>query len=287
MTLTNPLPPFESYLRGVRGFSKYTARNYSLSMRRAQGGLPSLWTATRADLQLYLGRLLASGLSAKTVRLELAALRAFYRWAATEKLRGDNPTLELEGPKVGRRLPEYHSQEQLVKLLSGATCARDAAMLELLYATGIRIAELADLDWGHVSHNRVRVVGKGDKERIVPYHQGAGDRLNSWRREWGNLKRRSAQHDDPLWISLNDGRRLCTRSCQRVVSDAAQRAGLGGISAHSLRHAFATHLLEGGADLRVVQELLGHSDLSTTQIYAQVSDKRLLQVYRKSHPRGA
>lgn len=285
-TLASPLPAFELHLRGVRGFSKYTARNYSSAVRRAMASLPSLWTATRGDLETHLGNLLASGLAPKTVRLELAALRAFYRFAQLEKLRGDNPVSDLEGPKVGRRLPPYHSQDQLAKVLDGATCARDAAMLELLYATGLRIAELCGLDWGHITHNRVRVVGKGDKERVVPYHQQARERLDDWRREWARLKRREPRHDDPLWLSRDGRGRLSKRMCQRVVSDAAGRAGLRGISAHSLRHAFATHLLEGGADVRVVQELLGHSDLSTTQLYTQVSGARLRDVYHATHPRG-
>lgn len=276
----NPLPAFEFYLTGTRGLSRHTARNYATAVRRAQGGVASLWTTTRHDLEMYLGGL---ELSPKSVRLEVAALRTFYRWAQQEGLRSDNPAGDIQGPKVGKRLPPYYSQQQLARVLEGATCTRDGAMIELLYATGIRLAELCALDWGHVTHNRVRVIGKGDKERIVPYHARARRGLDEWRREWARATRREPRHEDPLWVS-STGQRLGVRQCERIVSDAAARGGLK-LSPHGLRHAFATHLLEGGADVRVVQELLGHSDLSTTQLYTQVSDARLRDVYHASHPR--
>jgi site-specific recombinase XerD len=275
---------FELHLLGVRGLSRFTARNYLHALKRASAALP-LSTCTRGDIEHHVGTLSARGLSPRTIALDLAALRAYFKWARLEGLRGDDPSLDIEAPKVGRRLPKYHDTGDMARLMGAATCARDAAMLELLYATGIRIAELASLSWGDLMHHRARVVGKGDKERIVPYHDEAKRRLDVWKREWARLRGREATLDDPAWIGPG-GSRLSKRACQAVVSDCASRAGLRGISAHSLRHAFATHLLEGGADVRVVQELLGHASLSTTQIYTQVSSKRLRQVYDLAHPRG-
>jgi len=284
----HPIAAFESHLRGVRGLSPYTARNYVHAVKRAEASLPmGLWTATRADIEEHVGKLSGDGLSPGTVALDLAALKALYRWAQLEGLRGDNPCAEIEAPRAGKRLPKYHDQGTIEQLLEGASCTRDAAMLELLYATGLRIAELAGLSWGDLVHQRVRVVGKGDKERLVPYHEKAKRLLDTWRREWTRLMRREARHDDPVWISIGASPvRLSKRRLQSIVSECASRAGLRGISAHSLRHAFATHLLEGDADVRVVQELLGHSSLSTTQIYTQVSPRRLRQVYDRAHPRG-
>jgi site-specific recombinase XerD len=246
--------------------------------------LPSLWTATRHDIELHLGAL-SSTLSARTIALDVAALRAFYKWARLEGLRKDDPTLDISAPKGARRLPKYHSQGDIAALLDAATCVRDAAMLELLYATGIRIGELAGLSWGMLMHHQARVIGKGDKERVVPYHDEAKRRLETWRREWARTMGREATPSDPVWIT-SGGHKLSTRAAQTVVADCASRAGLKGISAHSLRHACATHLLEGGADVRVVQELLGHASLNTTQLYTQVSNKRLRQVYDLAHPRG-
>jgi site-specific recombinase XerD len=281
---SSPLPAFSSHLTGVRGFSHYTARNYGHSLKRAVAALPSLWTATRHDIELHLGAL-SSTLSARTIALDVAALRAFYKWARLEGLRHDDPTLDISPPKASRRLPKYHAQGDIASLLDAATCARDAAMLELLYATGLRIGELAGLSWGNLMHSSARVIGKGDRERVVPYHEGAKRRLETWRREWVRTMGREATPADPVWIT-HGGHRLSTRQAQQVVTDCASRAGLRGISAHSLRHAFATHLLEGGADVRVVQELLGHASLNTTQLYTQVSNRRLRQVYDLAHPRG-
>lgn len=281
----HPIAAFTSHLTGVRGFSPLTARNYEHAMKRLQASTPHLWTCTRGDIEAHIAKLSRDGLSPRTIALELAAIKAFFQWARIEELRGDDPALYIEGPKQAKRLPKYHAQGDIVSLLEAATCARDAAMLELLYATGLRIGELAGLSWGDLVHHRVRVVGKGDKERLVPYHDEARRKLETWRREWSTLKRRAPTSSDPVWIGQG-GSRLSKRSAQQVVNDCASRAGLSGISAHSIRHAFATHLLEGDADVRVVQELLGHASLNTTQLYTQVSNKRLRQVYDKAHPRG-
>jgi integrase/recombinase XerD len=230
---------------------------------------------------------------------QLAAVRMLHRYLVTEGERADDPTADLEGIRVPSGIPKPLSEAEVTLLLDAVTGAspierRDRALLELLYATGARISELCGLSIGDVDldDRLVRLFGKGAKERIVPYGSGAAGALDEWFSSTGRpalvpgeWRRRS----DAEAVFLNRrGARLSRQAAWAVVKRYGRRAGLDvdHLSPHVLRHSCATHLLDHGADLRVVQEMLGHASLSTTQVYTKVSQERLWDVYRAAHPRA-
>lgn len=276
-----------SHLRGGAAGSGLTERNYAHALRCAASALPvPLREATREHLAAHVFQLRESGLAPSTIALRLAALRSYYEWCRREGLRGDNPASELQAPKAEQRLPPYVAIETVKRILDAAPCVRDRAMLEVLYASGLRISELASLRWGSIQVGVLRVMGKGGKERLVPYGERAAAALARWRDEWCTRMKRQPRHDDHVWLNTW-GRPLSKRGAQQVVTDAKDLAGVeGDFSAHTLRHCFATHLLEGGADIRAVQEMLGHASLSTTQIYTRVTPEYLKSVYDRCFPRG-
>ena len=222
-------------------------------------------------------------------------MRGFFKWMQRKKLIKKDPAAALRTPRRGRHLPETLDEAQVNALLSVPNAERpaglrDRAVLELLYSTGMRVAECAGLDLEHLdlSGGSVRVFGKGRKERMGLVGKAARRALESWLKERSDLlqKHRKAG-EQAVFINLRDGGRLTTRSVARMVRSRAQFAGLpDSVTPHTLRHSFATHLLDRGADLRVVQELLGHESLSTTQIYTHVSIGRLKEVYKGAHPRA-
>jgi len=287
---------FISYLGAERGLAVNTLESYGRDLRqyqqyvRSDGG--SIVEATTGVIMGYLHRLQMEGKATATIARRLAALKAFYQFLVNENRLERDPTANLESPKLEKKLPKVLSVgevEQLLRQPDPSTPAglRDQAMLELLYATGIRVSELVALNIGDVNLDMgyVRCVGKGAKERIVPVGQVAVARLREYLRlGWPRLCRSRAEQ--ALFLN-HHGRRLTRQGFWKIVKKYARQAGIDeDITPHTLRHSFATHLLENGADLRSVQEMLGHADISTTQIYTQITRGRLKEVYARTHPRA-
>jgi integrase/recombinase XerD len=279
-----------------KGLAENSLQSYGRDLRLFDAWLQqrgrSLIAADAADLMDYLGaRLRAGGARSSSARL-LSSLRGFYQHATREHWISEDPTALLESPKAGRRLPKSLSEEDVERLLAAPDVStplglRDRAMLELLYASGLRVSELVDLALSQLSMTQgiVRVMGKGSKERLVPM----GDEALHWLQRFLN----EARHDftggaqtDIVFPSLR-GQRMTRQTFWHRIKHHARVAGISApLSPHTLRHAFATHLLNHGADLRIVQMLLGHADLSTTQIYTHVAQARLQALHRQHHPRG-
>jgi len=236
------------------------------------------------------------GLSRRTQARALSAVRSLFRHAVATGRALHNPARSIPTPRMEKTLPRHLRPGEVEDAIDaagerdGEQGRRDAALVELLYASGLRVAELVSLDWGHVDlKGRVlRVVGKGTRERMVPFGRAAEAALRRWLETWEGVRARagSADGDEPLFLNHRGGR-LTDRSVRRVLDGAVQRAALRrGVHPHALRHTFATHMLEAGADLRSIQELLGHASLSTTQRYTHLDVDRLLHVYRESHPKA-
>ncbi|HUD72733.1 MAG TPA: tyrosine recombinase XerC [Dongiaceae bacterium] len=288
------LREFESFLKtGLRQFER--GGTYVEGARRA----PALTAVDHLMVRAYLAFLHARGVSKATVARKLAAVRSFYRELTRAGAMTGNPAALVATPKQDKRLPRPMSEEEVRDLLDTAfggepADARDRAILELLYATGCRVGELVGADLGDLELTRegegmLRVLGKGRKERLVPIGRKAVTALRLWLgvRDATESPRPVPTADrDALFLNQRGGR-LTDRSVRRILDARLQRAALQGkVSPHVLRHSFATHLLNAGADLRSIQELLGHASLSTTQKYTKVSMKRLLEVYEKAHPRS-
>jgi integrase/recombinase XerD len=257
-----------------------------------------LASVTTGDLEAYLAE--RRGAAAPTsVARQLAAVRMLHRFLVTEDERGDDPTAGLAGVRVPAGIPKPLSEAQVTSLIDAAhgtdpVALRDRAMLEFLYATGARISEVCGLSLGDIDldHRVARLYGKGSKERLVPFGRAAEAALRDWLSESGRHHlepMRWARRGDAEAVFLNQrGARLTRQSAWAVVKHYGRLAGIRAddLSPHVLRHSCATHLLDHGADLRVVQELLGHASVSTTQVYTKVSQERLLAVYRTAHPRA-
>ena len=248
------------------------------------------------NIRAFLGDLQKRGNSRSSAARKLAALRTFARYLRREGVIEGDPASLVGTPKREQRLPAHLGEGEMVQLLDMPDTGhplgrRDKAILELFYASGLRLSELVGLDVDDVnlSSRIVRVLGKGRKERLVPFNKTAEAALRQWMKDWSALalppapKRKRA---DPLFLNYQGGR-LSTRSVDRIVRKyVAQCSTRFGISPHALRHSFATHLLQRGADLRAIQELLGHARLSTTQRYTHVNAAQLLEAYKKSHPKA-
>ncbi|MFA5938559.1 MAG: site-specific tyrosine recombinase XerD [Sinimarinibacterium sp.] len=249
----------------------------------------ALVRASEADIRDYL---VARGLNPRSQARLLSALRQFYRYLTADRQREDDPTARLDSPKQGLRLPKILSEQDVERLLAApdvgtALGLRDRAMLELMYASGLRVSELVGLPRTGVDLRAgvVRVTGKGGKERLVPM----GEEAMEWLRRYVAEARPELAHlGSPDGLFLTARSKTMTRhNFWRLIKVYAGRADIrAALSPHTLRHAFATHLLEHGADLRAVQSLLGHADLSTTQIYTHVAQARLREIHSKHHPRG-
>lgn len=285
----------EQFLRSLaveRGASPHTLRSYRTDLTDcaaflAAGRLGTLVGADARTLRAYLAALHERGLARTSIARRLAALRSFFRFLMRRGRASANPAREVTTPKLPRKLPAYlpiDESEALLRVAPPPTAggARDRAILELFYATGIRVAELAGLDVEDLDlrEGAVRVLGKGRKERIVPVGRKAVEALRAY------LGREGERERGPVFINGRGGR-LTVRSVHRIVRARARAAGLHRrVSPHTLRHTFATHLLDAGADLRLIQELLGHARLGTTQKYTHVSTDRLMKVYDRAHPRA-
>ncbi|MEO1081528.1 MAG: site-specific tyrosine recombinase XerD [Pseudomonadota bacterium] len=279
-----------------RGLSDNTLAAYRRDLasfeRWAEARELSISAAQRSDLQAYLAHMLAARKSPRSAARSLSCLRGFFRYLLREGLRGDDPTLDLDGMRTGRPLPKTLSEAEVEALLAApdtdtALGLRDRCMLELLYACGLRVSELTGLGVSGVSLNQgaVRVRGKGGKERLVPM----GEEALLWLGRYMKHARPDllAGHTSEALFPGRAGAPMTRQTFWHRIKRHARTAQIERpLSPHVLRHAFATHLVNNGADLRVVQLLLGHSDLSTTQIYTHVARERLRQLHEKHHPRG-
>lgn len=291
------LQAFIDYLSVERGLAVNTLESYGRDLRHyahylAEGPKETPETATRATIMAYLASLQKQGRSTATIARRLASLKAFYQYLVQENRLTADPTADLESPKQQKRLPRVLTVKEVELLLNqpDVTCAtgrRDKAMLELLYATGIRVSEIISLDVLDVNlaAGIVRCMGKGSKERIVPIGSTAVRALQAYLgRGRSELVRETAE---PALFVNHHGRRLTRQGFWKIVKKYAKEARIQKrITPHTFRHSFATHLLENGADLRSVQEMLGHADISTTQIYTQVTRSHLKDVYSRTHPRA-
>jgi integrase/recombinase XerD len=273
----------ESYRRDLAAFAAWLA---------AEASGKRLLEAAAPDLQRHLAWRVAGKARPRTTSRLVSSLKRFYQFALREGLRQDDPAARLESPKLPRPLPRSLSEAEVEALIAAPDVAtaqglRDRAMLETLYASGLRVSELVGLKTLQVSldMNVVRVLGKGSKERLTPLGEEAAAWIARYQREArGELLR--ARKSDALFVTARGGP-MTRQAFWALVKRHAARAGIDReISPHTLRHAFATHLINHGADLRVVQMLLGHADISTTQIYTHVARERLKALHRKHHPRG-
>jgi len=285
--LLDKIDYFIAYLQKTKNYSLHTLRAYRSDLESFFNFLNEL-NETKVDNRIishYIGFLLRYGLDTKTVARKLSSLKSFFKTLKKKGLIKENPTDIIKTPKLKRYLPGFLTYEQIKKGLE-ITNPRDRAIMETLYSCGLRAGELVGLNIDDVDLNRseVKVRGKGNKERIVPIGKFAVEAITSYLRNRPMPK--AIDHTQSLFLN-NHGGRLTTRSLQRIVHKYLARvAQVSGTNPHILRHSFATHLLENGADLRAVQELLGHSSLSTVQIYTHLTTKRLKKIYLKAHPRA-
>jgi len=294
-------------LRSVKGYSDHTAKNYRIDLEQFLSFLvekqdlfgkaetsPELESVDFLVIREYLGRLFGRYKRTSIAR-KLSTIRAFFYFLEQKGLVKGNPAADISMPKQGKYIPNHLPIDEMFRLLDGPDREkllglRDLAILETLYSCGIRVSELSGLNVSSIDFDQrlVRVVGKGDKERIVPIGKKALQAIEDYLEPTYSLRTKKGKsvEDTPLFLNFRGGR-LTARSIERMVKKYANGCNLmTEVTPHSLRHTFATHLLDGGADLRSVQELLGHVSLSTTQKYTHVSLERLMKVYDKAHPRS-
>jgi integrase/recombinase XerD len=292
---------FLSYARVEKGLSQNTILAYSRDLKRfseflAKRNKHKLDKVNRDDVVDFLSGLYKEKLDSRSVARYLVSLRSIYKYMLMEELITVDPTENLESPKIRQSLPTYLRVEEVDRILAAPNLAtpiglRDRAMLEVLYSTGLRVSELlslrlTDLD---MRMGSVRCIGKGDKERLVPIGRKAISAVEQYlagARPQFIQKGGSTPYHQVLFLTRG-GRKLSRISVWKILHDYGTKVGLRGrLTPHKLRHSFATHLLEGGADLRSVQLMLGHADISTTQIYTHVVEERLKQIYKAHHPRA-
>jgi integrase/recombinase XerD len=292
----------DSYLRHLtieRGLSKNTIGAYRTDLLKYLAFLESrnkdLVTSTSDDVANFTTELSSSGSAASSSARTIASIRGLHKYLILEAKRTDDPTAKTRSPKLPLRLPKALSQAQVIQLLNAAgpeagaeaesnlIHLRDRALLELLYSTGARVSEIANLDLDEVTDNGlIRVRGKGSKERIVPVGSFAQAALEAY---LSRVRPTLVSTSTPAVFLNQRGGRLSRQSIWQIIQKAGEVCGLE-VSPHTLRHCFATHLIEGGADVRVVQELLGHASVTTTQIYTKVTIDTLREAFQASHPRA-
>ncbi len=279
-----------------KGLSKNTIESYASDLNQLSKWLSSndktIEECNEIDINMFLAEKIEKGNLATSITRSLSSIKTFFNWLTYKNIIKINPSELIESPKIGRRLPVNLSEEDVEKILQAPNLSssygiRDKAMLELLYATGLRISELVNLKFNDIDFKRgiIKVTGKGGKERIVP----VGETALSWITSYiDNTREDLIVDNENIYLFLsNRGKQLSRKLCWSIISNYSKESlNNKTISPHSLRHAFATHLLNHGADLRTVQMLLGHSSLSTTQIYTHVARERLIKFHTKYHPRG-
>jgi integrase/recombinase XerD len=296
--MNDQIQDFLQYLVVERGLSRNTIESYKRDLTQYShylskvDQLVSAEEISRNSIISYLHHLKDGGKASSTVARNIASIRSFHQFMLREKMSSHDPSVHIETPKADRKLPKVLSTEEVEALLEGpsgndAFAQRDKAMLELLYATGMRVSELVDLNVSdaHLEMGFIMCRGKGNKERIIPLGKMAKNSVEKYlatgRHELGRGKR-----PDALFLN-HHGNRLSRQGFWKILKQLARKANIQKeLTPHTLRHSFATHLLENGADLRAVQEMLGHADISTTQIYTHVTKTRLKDVYSAFHPRA-
>jgi integrase/recombinase XerC len=291
---------FEAYLDAGRGYSENTVKAYLIDVQDLADFLEKKNIQNVEDLNLehlrdWLWQATQQGLTKATIARKSAAIRSFTAWVLKKGLSESDPGLRLRSPKASRTLPKVVSRESLSMVFKSLTESatednpqgiRDLVTVELLYASGARVSELVGLDLESIDYSRniMRVMGKGAKQRMVPFGQPARDALDLWIRI---ARPMLANEKSGQALLLNSrGKRIGVRQVYSLVANLLEATPTGAAGPHSLRHSAATHLLDGGADLRAVQELLGHASLGTTQIYTHVSIERLRDGYKNAHPRA-
>ena len=287
------LEQFVAYLSAEKGLSANTVASYSLDLQSFGNFLPETGrdctSFTREDIVNYMGRLKDSGHSTASICRFISSVRGFCRYLVIEKIIDDNPSETLRMPRQWERLPKALSMEDTMRLLEAevksSMFVRDAAMLELLYASGLRVSEVITIKINDVNFEGgfLRVMGKGSRERVVPMNHRASERIKQYMQELRPLLLNARQ--SPFLFLTGRGKPMTRQRFWQALKSFGSIANVK-ITPHMLRHTFATHLLDGGADLRSVQKMLGHSDIATTQIYTKVSSDRIKKVYLEHHPRA-
>ena len=302
MTSLTDRERFLTWMRVEQGRSDRTIEAYGRDIAQYETYLATAKSNSRvvkpAVIEKYVGQLRANERAPKSIARQFAAIRMFHRFMLDEGLRTDNPTAFIDGVKVPSGIPKALSEEEVELLLNAVTgvdslAVRDRALLEFLYATGARVSEACGLSMSDVDmeSNVARVFGKGSKERIVPFGRHAKEALETWLGAGGRTMLCPQQwakrdHADAVFLGVR-GTRLSRQAAWGIVRKYAMLAGIKSeLSPHVLRHSCATHMLVHGADLRIVQELLGHASVSTTQVYTKVDNEVLFEMYRESHPRA-
>jgi integrase/recombinase XerD len=297
-SMENELKDFIHYIMVERGLAENTIvsyerdlKKYTMYLQKVEA-VTSLEEVTRFSILHYLKYLQEQNHSAKTLARHIASIRSFHHFLLREQVVTHDPTVHIETPQGERKLPKVLNIEEVEALLQApkdndAFGMRDKAMLELLYATGLRVSELTSLDLSdiHTTMGFVRCLGKGNKERIIPIGRLATEAVENYLQR-GRRELLGKKTTDALFLNRH-GNRLSRQGFWKILKKLTKEANITKeLTPHTLRHSFATHLLENGADLRAVQEMLGHADISTTQIYTHVSKARLSDVYKQFHPRA-
>jgi len=302
MTSLTDRERFLTWMRVEQGRSDRTIEAYGRDIAQYESYLVGAKSNSRvvkpSQIEKYIGQLRSNERAPKSIARQFAAIRMFHRFMLDEGLRSDNPTAFIDGVKVPSGIPKALSEEEVELLLNAVTgvdslAVRDRALLEFLYATGARVSEACGLSMSDVDmeSNVARVFGKGSKERIVPFGRHAKEALEAWLGAGGRPMLCPQQwakrdHADAVFLGVR-GTRLSRQAAWGIVRKYAMLAGIKSeLSPHVLRHSCATHMLVHGADLRIVQELLGHASVSTTQVYTKVDNEVLFEMYRESHPRA-
>jgi len=284
----------QQFLQQASGLAPASRQAYTRDLNRLLGwcnkhGIESIDQLDLARLRAFSASLARAGLDPRSIQRHLSAIRRLFRWLGEQGVIGHDPSRDLKAPRGRRKLPRTLDPDQVLKLLEipgdRPLDVRDRALLELLYSSGLRVSELADAQWARLDLNQgmLRVIGKGDKERIVPVGRHAQHALRRWR----DIARGWCRNDSPFIFTSAAGAPLSVRAIQKRIAERAVTQGLGcHVHPHQLRHSFASHILESSGDLRAVQELLGHANLSTTQIYTHLDFQHLAEVYDRAHPRA-
>lgn len=298
MELSRALKEYLNYVSVERGCSRNTVLAYGRDLRNylarlKEEGVTRPEQITRERIEGHIRSLRESGLAISSVERAVSAIKGFHRFMVSERITAAHPAADLPLPKKPDRLPDVISRQQAAALLDQpfpetAAGQRDHAIVEVLYGCGLRVSELCGLDLRRVilDEQVLRVVGKGNKERVVPIVGTAAKVLSEYLETWRPELVSPRVSTSAVFLN-NRGRRLSRQSVHSLVAKSGAVVGIEGLHPHTLRHSFATHMLEGGADLRIVQELLGHADISTTQLYTHLDRTHIREVYLEAHPRAA
>jgi integrase/recombinase XerC len=295
--VASPLKQFEDYLQHEKRYSVHTLSGYKCDLTQFSqwlvekdiAGITNIVEADSLSIRNWIATLHRQGIGGKTLQRKLSSLRSFYQFLIRKRLLKNNPAVDIHAPKSARTLPKTLDADTLTQLLEikddDILAVRDRAIMELFYSSGLRLSELVNLDTESIDlqEKSLRAIGKGNKTRILPIGSKAAEALITW------LKRRveMAELEEHALFVSNRGTRISTRSVQQRLDHWRKKQGLEQhIPPHKLRHSFASHILESSGDLRAVQELLGHADISTTQIYTHLDFQHLAKVYDKAHPRA-